>query len=485
MLNKLIFIVKVILFLLCLGFAFGGPRNGKFKTPLDDYVHAPDPTYKWTFDSSFQGFGYTVYVLNLTSQTWMTANETNHPVWAHWLAICIPEQITHHTAFMYIDGGGITDSAPKTIGYVEMICLNSRTVTATLLTIPNEPISFTAEGKSRNEDAIIAYTWAHFLNHTDQPIWLLRLPMTKAAVKAMDAIQEFTATLPRVPPVKNFVVAGASKRGWTTWTTGCVDDRVIAMVPMVMPILNIVPNMNHHYQAYGGWSFALDDYLQMGIMDYLNRPEFLELAAVVDPYSYRDRLTMPKLVLTAAGDEFFLPDSPQFFMKDLPDEKFLTVIPDAEHSLGTAIVEVINTISTFYRLILTNTPRPKYHYQIIRSNTTGSIIVNTTGGSRPYQVKMWYAYTMSNTLRDFRLVICPKIPDCLQPILWLSEDLQESGPGTNTWIAQMDAPKSGWAAFLIELTYSYTFGLFEKEFLQISTELNIIPDQMPFPPPPK
>lgn len=169
-----------------------------------------------------KGFGYTVYVLSkeffffdesslrkalfgsdLTSQTWMTANETNHPVWAHWLAICIPEQITHHTAFMYIDGGGkscwfqwtwlkydqgITDSAPKTIGYVEMICLNSRTVTATLLTIPNEPISFTAEGKSRSEDAIIAYTWAHFLNHTDQPIWLLRLPMTKAVRFRMELI---------------------------------------------------------------------------------------------------------------------------------------------------------------------------------------------------------------------------------------------------------------------------------------------------------
>jgi PhoPQ-activated pathogenicity-related protein len=42
--------------------------------------------------------------------------------------------------------------------------------------------------------------------------------------------------------------AGANR---TTWTAAAVDKRIVGIVPMVMPILNIVPNMNHHYQAYG------------------------------------------------------------------------------------------------------------------------------------------------------------------------------------------------------------------------------------------
>ena len=60
--------------------------------------------------------------------------------------------------------------------------------------------------------------------------------MTKAAVKAMDAVTEFTA--PKGGKITRYMVAGASKRGWTTWTTAAVDKRVFAAVPIVMVSLN-------------------------------------------------------------------------------------------------------------------------------------------------------------------------------------------------------------------------------------------------------
>jgi PhoPQ-activated pathogenicity-related protein len=68
-------------------------RSGAFTTPLDDYVNAPDPSYAWTLDASYKGDGYTWYVLNLTSQTWMTEKESNKPVWTHWLVICVPQTV--------------------------------------------------------------------------------------------------------------------------------------------------------------------------------------------------------------------------------------------------------------------------------------------------------------------------------------------------------------------------------------------------------
>jgi len=450
-----------------------------FSTPLDDYVHAYDPTYNWTLHSTIEGDFYTAYVVELISQTWMTPQQSDSSVWRHWLTICVPDYIDPTKAphaNIYIDGGGTHASAPTDVDLLtEFLCMTTQAISCALTQIPNEPVVFKHDGVRRSEDAFIAYTWSHFLNNTKEPIWLARLPMTKAVVRAMDAVQEFVAKeLPDLTPVKDFVVAGASKRGWTTWTTGAVDKRVLAMVPMVMPILNIVPNMNHHYQAYGGWSFALDDYLKLGLMAYLNSEQFVEMAAIVDPWSYRQRLTMPKLILCAAGDEFFLPDSAQFFMNGLPDEKYLNIIPDAEHSLATAYIDVGTSIATFFNLVATKTRRPQYSYKLTYSNTTASIEVWTK--DTPSYVTVYYAYTMSTTLRDFRLVKCGQLNStCIQPIVWLPRILQPFSDGY--YKVDMDAPEFGWLGFLVELEYQFGFDVWTS-----TTEVNIVPNRMPFPP---
>ena len=36
--------------------------------------------------------------------------------------------------------------------------------------------------KSRVEDGILAFAWAHFLNHTDETNWIPRLPMVSSIV---------------------------------------------------------------------------------------------------------------------------------------------------------------------------------------------------------------------------------------------------------------------------------------------------------------
>src|SRR5205814_7339736 len=90
--------------------------------------------------------------------------------------------------------------------------------------------------KPRVEDDFIAYTWDHYIRTGDDR-WPARLPMTKSAVRAMDAVTAFTATpAGGGRPVRRFVVAGASKRGWTTWATAAVDKRVVAIAPAVIEI---------------------------------------------------------------------------------------------------------------------------------------------------------------------------------------------------------------------------------------------------------
>lgn len=41
--------------------------------------------------------------------------------------------------------------------------------------------------------------------------------MTKAAVRAMDTVQGFAAEAGKI--IRDFLVLGGSKRGWTTWLT--------------------------------------------------------------------------------------------------------------------------------------------------------------------------------------------------------------------------------------------------------------------------
>lgn len=83
----------------------------------------------------------------------------------------------------------------------------------------------------------------HFLKEPGQPDWLVRFPMVKASLRAMDAITEFIAkSHPELEAQLDYYsVAGASKRGWTTWDVGAVDSgRVMAIVPIVLDAINFV-----------------------------------------------------------------------------------------------------------------------------------------------------------------------------------------------------------------------------------------------------
>ena len=56
---------------------------------LDAYVARPDPTFAWKVEKTFTGEGYHGAVLELTSQTWMTAADSDRSVWKHWLTITV------------------------------------------------------------------------------------------------------------------------------------------------------------------------------------------------------------------------------------------------------------------------------------------------------------------------------------------------------------------------------------------------------------
>ena len=275
------------------------------QTALDRYVAKPDSNFSWKVLKPLQAEGVTATLLEMTSQKWLTEQEVERPLWTHWLTVVRPQEVKSDVALLFITGGSLERQPPSSPpAWLVNAARDTGTMTAELRLVPNQPVVFKDDStrKPRTEDDFIAYTWDKYLRSGDEK-WPARLPMTKSAVRAMDAVTQFAASADGGGhKVARFVVSGASKRGWTTWTTAAVDKRVIAIVPAVIDMLNVEPSFVHHYRAYGTWSDAVKDYTEQGIMDWMGTPQFRALMKIEEPYEYRDRLTIPKLMLNASGD---------------------------------------------------------------------------------------------------------------------------------------------------------------------------------------
>ena len=430
-----------------------------FATPLDDYVAAPDASYRYDVVNTLKGPGYTAYVIDMISQTWRSKEEVDRPAWQHWLTIIRPDGAKADTALLWINGGSNGKPAPQEADkMLAGVALAANAVVVDLRTVPNEPLVFADDPDNRrSEDAIIAYTYVKYAS-TGDGTWPLLLPMVKSAVRAMDTTQKHLSSLDAGPMnIRKFVVSGGSKRGWTTWLTAAVDKRVVAIAPAVIDVLNMDEQMKHHFAAYGFYSQAIGDYQEMKVFEQLDTPEGQALIKIVDPYEYRDRYAnIPKFLINSSGDQFFLPDSAQFYYHDLPGEKHIRYVPNTDHGLGGS--DAIQSLMGFFQSILAGASRPNFTWQVMPD---GSIEVQTT--TKPLAAKLWQA--TNPKARDFRKEIIGTA--------WKDAPLEQQG---SKYIAKVPQPQQGWTAFFAELTFD-SGGIFPFKF---TTEVHVVPDTLPF-----
>lgn len=427
------------------------------RTALDEYIAKPDSHYSYKLVNTVKGEGGTAYVLEMTSQQWLTGKEVDKPVWKHWLTIIKPDEVTSRTGLLFIGGGGNDRPAPqKPDQNLLQVAAKTKSVVTELRMVPNQPLVFAGETKGRSEDSLIAYTWDKFLRTGDEK-WPARLPMTKSAVRAMDTVSAFCASEEGgKTPVEKFIVAGGSKRGWTTWTTAAVDKRVVAIVPIVIDMLNVVPSFKHHFAAYGFWAPAVGDYERAGIMDRQDTPEYNALMKIEEPFEYRDRLTMPKFLINSAGDQFFLPDSSRFYWKDLRGPKYIRYVPNSDHSLKNT--DAFASLLAFYDANLQNKKLPEFDWELPEAG-----VIRVQAKTRPAKVKLWQA--TNPDARDFRLeTLGPKY-----------EATELKADGSGNYLARVPKPEKGWTAAFIELTFEN-----EPAPFKFTSGVTIVPDTLPF-----
>jgi PhoPQ-activated pathogenicity-related protein len=454
---------------------------------LQAYVDVcnPDYSYEVINTGTVSGFNVTSTVINMTSGAWRGPNDVDRVMWEHSLTIVEPPRVTSDRALLLITGGSTTSTPGSGASLLVPFALATGSVVAQLQTVPNQPLVFSDETRTRVEDAIIAYSFDEYMKGFDAGMpdktWPALLPMTRAAVLAMDTIQDVMGSGGAPVQVNRFVVTGASKRGWTTWLTAAVDDRVEAIMPMVIDVLNMEAQIAHHEMAYGTFSTALQDYVDEAIFDRFGTDQSASLLSIVDPYTYRDRLTMPKYIANATGDQFFLPDSSQFYLDDIPGENTLYYAPNVDHGLGGGSgalgvdTMTFNGLLTYYTATVRNFPIPKIQY---KDEGVNGIRAWTT--TPPKSVKLWQATNPSG--RDFRIEtinagwtsmeLDPL--DCSVPG---NCDLQVGNEG-GEFLGQVAAPEAGWRAFYIQFTFPGPDPTLDADFT-MSTPVRVVPDTYP------
>ncbi|MBM7072639.1 hypothetical protein JQC92_11465 [Shewanella sp. 202IG2-18] len=372
----------------------------------------------WNLVSSDKNKDETIYHYDLTSQFWPPQDVSNFGTeWHHQLDVIVPKQIKNKQSLLFITGGKnrdkneslltartISSSGSSTITETQVAAAVSEefgSIVAVLKQVPNQFISF-EDGVPRQEDGIIAYSWNRFMDDpTHGKYWPAHIAMTKAAVSAMNLIQSEAARQGYIQP-QHFIVSGASKRGWITWLTALADQRVNAIIPMVIDIFNVKHNLEHIYKAYNDWPDAFNDFVEQGVTNRLQTPEFTQLMNIEDPVSYmnvtkyRKRLSIPKLIINASSDEFFPPDSLQQYIRFIPgDNLFHTEANQSHHIQGS--LNLFALISNFYQMVLdkANFPKvswePDYQHHIIKIKTDFIPVGSVT---------LWKAFNPQK--RDFR-----------------------------------------------------------------------------------
>jgi len=355
-----------------------GPEAGN---ALLDYVRRPDDAFCWRVRETHRLPDGVVYDLHLVSQVWQGIR------WQHRILVHCPSELGASSSVLLRISGGHGDNADLAEGLDLARQLGAPF--ALLCDIPNQPLL-----GGRVEDDLVAETFLLFLDTGDNT-WPLLLPMTKSVVCAMDALQAFGAEV-RGAAINEFVLTGASKRGWTTWLTSAADARVKALIPQVFDNLKFLEQMPHQLETWGEYSEQIHDYTERGLQERMWTPDGRRLVQAVDPHCHRERILQPKLIINGTNDRYWTLDALNFYWDDLQGESHVLYVPNSGHGLEDRR-RVTDSMVAFFRHVVANRPMPQLDWRYQAKGRDLHLTVQAQ--PEPVEVRLWTA--RSRTL-DFR-----------------------------------------------------------------------------------
>jgi PhoPQ-activated pathogenicity-related protein len=305
------------------------------------------------------------------------------------------------------------------------------------------------------------------MDNPQQGAWLpLHLPMVGAIVKAMDLAQTELRALGVT--IEGFTVTGISKRGWATWLTALVDQRIQAIVPFAVEVLDLVAVIEHTQQSLGGYfPMAWRDSIREGMIQDHVSPVFHTLMGIVDPLRYLEsplapRLAIPKYLISASGDDFFMPDNVKFGLGKLHGMTVLCVVPNSNHP---GIKQVtLQALTSFMQRQQAERPLPTL--SLLKQGAGKSPQYRLLLSEAPTRLTLWRA--LNPQLRDFRNS---------SGITYQAEAVPLPSQQGSSYACdlQLPLPATGWSANFVEAEFSDGF--------IATTPVLILPDCYPPKPP--
>ncbi|MGH7928034.1 MAG: PhoPQ-activated pathogenicity-related family protein, partial [Candidatus Binatia bacterium] len=395
---------------------------------LEKYVRKPEPEFAWQVKnkSNTEHSKNRIYDLYFVSQTWQENK------WQHQLQVYRPPgAVPNSTMFLWVTGGSARPD------YVSMGMKLARKIgapVAFLYHVPNQPL---LEG-NLSEDDLIAETFVRYLKTKDAN-WPLLFPMVKSVVKAMDVLQAF-GKKEWGDSIDKFIVAGASKRGWTTWLTAAVDPRVAAIAPVAIDTLNMHAQMPRQLKAFGAYSARLTPYSSRGLLPIPQTPEGQRLLSMVDPWAYREKLPMPKLIINGTNDFYWATDALNLYWHGIPADKWVLYVPNAGHNLRRQdrpqpdqLNDLINGLAAFSRHQISGTSMPELSWK--HENVNGKLRLTIAAMPAPISARLWVA---QKPTADFRTA------------KWSEQAVSLSN---GRIVGEVTSPDQGHLAFFGELDY--------------------------------
>ena len=395
---------------------------------LQEYVRKPEAQFEWKLKNKIDSekSGDRIYDLHFVSQIWQENK------WQHQLQVYRPLGVApNSTMFLWVTGGS---ARPDYVWLGMELARKIRAPVAFLYHIPNQPLL----DSNLREDDLIAETFVRYLNTKDEN-WPLLFPMVKSVVKAMDVLQAFGKKEWRAP-IDKFIVAGASKRGWTTWLTAAVDPRVRAIAPVVIDTLNMREQMPRQLQAFGAYSSRLAPYSRRGLLPIPETPEGQRLLSMVDPWAYRERLTMPKLIINGTNDFYWATDALNLYWNGILADKWVLYVPNAGHNLRRQdrpqpdqLNDLIDGLAAFSRHQISGTPMPNLSWK--HESVNGKLRLTIAATPAPTGARLWIAQTPTTDFRTAK---------------WSEQEVSLSN---GKIVGEVTPPDKGHLAFFGEVDY--------------------------------